>query len=143
MQQGKKIDYKKETVLEAIKNSHGIILSVANNLKCNWATARTYINNWKETKQALEDEKETFGDFVESKAMECVQNNSEQMIRFYLTTLFKDRGFTEKKELEHTGKDGGPIQSENVDKLEKIIENMSDEDRKTFFEIYERSNGIK
>jgi len=44
---------------------------------------------------------------------------------------------------EVTGKDGGPVQSENIDKLEKIIENMSEEDREIFFEIYERSNGIK
>jgi len=51
--------------------------------------------------------------------------------------------FVVKVKNEVTGKDGNPIQTENVDKLEKVINNMSEKDRKTFFEIYERSNGVK
>jgi len=130
-------------MMKAIKGSNGIISTIAKNLKCEWHTAKTYIDKWEETKQALKDEQETFGDFVESKAMERINEGSETMIRFYLGTLYKKRGFTEKTEMELTGKDGNPIQTENVDKLEKVINNMSEEDRKTFFEIYERSNGVK
>ena len=99
----------KEKILKAIKGSHGIISTIAGKLECDWHTAQTHINKHDETKQALIDEDEWFGDYVELKAMDRIDNNSEQMIRFYLATKYKKRGFTEKQEMELTGKDGGPI----------------------------------
>lgn len=130
----------KEKILKAIKGSHGIISTVADKLKCEWHTAQTHINKHDETKQALIDENEAFGDFVELKAMGRIKDDSEQMIRFYLATKFKKRGFTERQEI--TGAEGSPIQTENTDKLKKVIDKMDSTQRKMFFEIIEQNNGV-
>jgi len=36
----------------------------------------------------------------------------------------------------------GKIENENTDKLKKVVDKMSDEERKTFFEIVEKNNGV-
>ena len=109
MVSGREINFKKQQILDAIKGSYGITSNVAKRLNVTWETARKYINKWEETKQALINENEAFGDFVELKAMKRIDEDSEQMIRFYLATKFKNRGFSEKHEMELTGKDGDPI----------------------------------
>ena len=45
--------YKKETVLEAVNNSAGVMEYVAQKLGCTWRTARTYVDKWEETKEAF------------------------------------------------------------------------------------------
>jgi len=54
----------------------------------------------------------------------------------------KQLGWRDKQEFEHTGKDGGAIQTENVDKLKKVIDKMNDLQRKIFFDIIEQNNGL-
>jgi len=54
----------------------------------------------------------------------------------------KQLGWRDKQEFEHTGKDGGAIQTENVDKLKKVIDKMNDSQRKIFFDIIEQNNGL-
>ena len=103
-----KREFKIKEVLGAIKLSHAIVSNVANKLKCDWHTAKRAIDKWDETKQAFEDEDENTGDFIESKALEKVNEGSEQMIRFYLATKYKKRGFTERHEV--TGEDGAPVE---------------------------------
>ena len=107
MRSGKKINYTKEQILQAIEKSDGIILNVANELNCSWDTARKYINKWQETKRALNDATEAAIDRCESKLFEKIEAGDGQMIRFFLATKGKHRGYTERQEL--TGADGEPI----------------------------------
>jgi hypothetical protein len=107
------IDYTKENILEAIKDSGGIISTIAKTLKCEWHTAERYINLWDETKEAYQDECEIILDKAESKMIEAIESKDMQMVRYLLSTKGKKRGYTERHEL--TGEEGKNIKIEFVD----------------------------
>jgi hypothetical protein len=113
-------------VLEAIKQSRGLVATVAKILNCSWITAENYIKNWDSTKAAMKDEKETYIDHVESKAMDLVDALDGPMIRYYLSTQGRKRGYAERYEI--TGADGKPLEFSNVDSVKKnIIDRFSKE----------------
>lgn len=99
--------YSLEKVLAAIKDSSGIVSLVAKRLGCEWHTAKKYINNWEQTKQAIDDENEAILDLAESKTYEAINNGDMSAARFILMTKGKHRGYTERQEI--SGKDGGEI----------------------------------
>ena len=86
--------YKKQTVLEAIKDSYGVKSTIAKRLGCDWHTADQYIKKWPETLQLLEDEGECILDLAENKAIERLKAADGQMIRFVLATKGKKRGYS-------------------------------------------------
>jgi hypothetical protein len=92
-----------QELLTAIQGSKGLMDVIAKRLGCSWSTAQSYINRSEEAKQAFTDEREAYLDRVETKAMECIDAGSEQMIKFYLATIGKHRGFTEKSQIELSG----------------------------------------
>lgn len=104
---GRHRNFKKKDVLDAIDGSYGIVSTVAAKLHCNWHTADEYIKKWPETLQALSDEEESKLDFVEGKAIKKINESDGAMIRFYLATKGKKRGFTydEKLEADETAED--------------------------------------
>lgn len=104
---GRHRNFKKKDVLDAIDGSYGIVSTVAAKLHCNWHTADEYIKKWPETLQALNDEEESKLDFVEGKAIKKINEGDGSMIRFYLATKGKRRGFTyeDKLEVDETAED--------------------------------------
>jgi len=102
MRSGKEINYSKEQVLKAIKDSYGITSQVAENLNCSWATARKYVNKWECTKKALDEENEKSLDFSESMLLKRIQEGSDQMIKFHLATKGKKRGYNDESKVEIT-----------------------------------------
>lgn len=104
---GRHRNFKTKDVLDAIDGSYGIVSTVAAKLHCNWHTADEYIKKWPETLQALSDEEESKLDFVEGKAIKKINEGDGAMIRFYLATKGKKRGFTydEKLEADETAED--------------------------------------
>lgn len=97
---GRKRILKKKELLEAIKGSRGIISTIAARLHCEWHTVDTAIKMYPECMQALADENETMLDFVEGKAAERIKDGDGAMIRFYLATKGKKRGYTYEDKLE-------------------------------------------
>ena len=97
---GRHRNFKKKDVLDAINGSYGIVSTVAAKVRCNWHTADEYIKKWPETLQALNDEEESKLDFVEGKAIKKINEGDGSMIRFYLATKGKRRGFTYEDKLE-------------------------------------------
>lgn len=93
-------------IIEAIKDSFGIVSTIADRLDVSWHTADRLINSSEATKQAYNDSLERTLDNAESKMKEMIDNNDGQMIRYYLSTKGKKRGFTEKQEIGITDKDG-------------------------------------
>lgn len=91
----KKKIYKKADILEAIKGSGGTVLTVAKALKCDWHTAKKNIEQYEETREALDGELETGLDEVEGKAYELAKNGDGAMIRFILATKGRKRGYGE------------------------------------------------
>lgn len=103
---GRHRNFKKKDVLDAIDGSYGIVSTVAAKLHCNWHTADEYIKKWPETLQALSDEEESKLDFVEGKAIKKINEGDGAMIRFYLATKGKKRGFTYEERIEDNDTDG-------------------------------------
>lgn len=99
--------YKKEAIIEAIKDSGAIISTVARRLGCTWITAKKYINRWEETKRAFVDEEETILDMAESVLFGAVKDRDVQAAKWLLSRKARQRGYSDR--IEHTGIDGDEI----------------------------------
>ena len=106
---GARHSYTQETVLKAITGSGSIISTIAKRLGCGWMTARKYINKWEATRQAMIDEQETILDMAESKLYESIQGGNTQDAKWLLSTKGKARGFSERREYEHSGSVSGLV----------------------------------
>ena len=87
-------NFTKKIVLKAIKNSYGVVGTIAGRLACDWNTAKRYIDKWPETQQAILDERESYLDMTENACIDRIKNGDGQMIRFVLATVGKKRGYT-------------------------------------------------
>ena len=97
---GRKRILKKKELLDAIKGSYGIISTIAGRLHCDWHTVDDAIKLYPEAIRAIADEKEATLDFVEGKAISRINEGDGTMIRFYLATKGKKRGYTYEDKLE-------------------------------------------
>lgn len=97
-------------VLEAIRDSGGIMATIARRLSCNWNTARAYCEKWETTKQALKAETETIADLAESAIMDAIRAKDIAICKWYLSTKAKKRGYTtDLQETEQTEKEDTEI----------------------------------
>ena len=84
---------KKETVLEAIDGSVGIVLTVAHRLNCSWDTARGLINRWTETKKAFNAETEKILDLAEGQVFKAVKDGDISTAKWVLSRKGRQRGY--------------------------------------------------
>ena len=94
----------KEIFIEVFENKGGNI-----NASCKaFGISRQTFYNWKndddEFASKIRDVQEGLIDFVESKLMENIKDNDTTSTIFYLKTKGKSRGYTERQEIEHQGK---------------------------------------
>lgn len=87
-------------VIDAIKNSNGILSAVAYKLDVARQTLYNYLGRHPEAKACLEDERENFDDYAEKKLFELIKNGDPQTIRFYAETRLRNRGYSRKVESE-------------------------------------------
>ena len=97
---GRKRIVKEKELLAAIEGCRGIISTVAARLHVGWHTAERAINDSEKAREAMSDEEETTLDFVEGKAIQRINDGDGAMIRFYLATKGKKRGYTYDEKLE-------------------------------------------
>lgn len=120
---GKATKYTAEQVIAAIQGTGGVISSIAKRLDCSWHTVKKYIARFPTIQEAYDDECQLILDFVESKAIELIKNGDGQMIRYWLSTKGRNRGFTPtlnvnwRNELEKEGIDPGDAFEELVQAL--------------------------
>jgi len=93
--------------LDAIPGTGGIITAIARRVGCSWHTADKYIKRYPTIQQAYRDECERVLDIAESKVIELISAGDPQMLRYYLSTKGKKRGYTERQEV--TGENGAAI----------------------------------
>lgn len=106
---GKPLKYSKNTVLEAIKGSGGIVTTVSKRLGCEWITAKRYIEKFEETKRAMLDEEETILDMAEGAVFKSIQEGNTQDAKWLLSTKGKERGFSERLEKTIRGDKDAPL----------------------------------
>ena len=97
---GRKKSIKEKDLLAAIEDSNGFVTTIAARLHCSWHAADNAIKASALALQAIKDEEEKTLDFVEGKAIKKINEGDGAMIRFYLATKGKKRGFTYDEKLE-------------------------------------------
>lgn len=97
---GRKKSIKEKDLLAAIEDSNGFVTTIAARLHCSWHAADNAIKASAAALQAIKDEEEKTLDFVEGKAIKKITEGDGAMIRFYLATKGKKRGFTYDEKLE-------------------------------------------
>ena len=97
---GRKRKIKEKDLLEKIAGSKGFYSIIAARLNVDWHTVDKAIKDSPAAQEAIKDETETTLDFVEGKAIERIKDGDGAMIRFYLATKGKKRGFTYEEKLE-------------------------------------------
>ena len=97
---GRKKSIKEKDLLAAIEDSNGFVTTIAARLHCSWHAADNAIKASAAAMQAIKDEEEKTLDFVEGKAITKINEGDGAMIRFYLATKGKKRGFTYDEKLE-------------------------------------------
>lgn len=85
---------REKDLLKAIADSRGFYSVVAERLGVAWATVKKAIDESPAAKLAIKAEEEKTLDFVEGKAIARIKEDDGTMIRFYLATKGKQRGYT-------------------------------------------------
>ena len=97
---GRKKSIKEKDLLAAIEDSNGFVTTIAARLHCSWHAADNAIKASAAAIQAIKDEEEKTLDFVEGKAIKKINEDDGAMIRFYLATKGKKRGFSYDEKLD-------------------------------------------
>lgn len=88
-------------ILEAIKNSGGIITTVQAHLaaeikrKPDWHTVNDYVNKWESTKAAMEAERQTVLDVAENNIFQEIYKHNTEVSKWFLKQKGRDRGYEE------------------------------------------------
>lgn len=127
-----KTNANKKKAIEALRSTAGNITAA-----CTAANiSRTQFHKWRnedpEFAQIVSDVSDSAIDMAETALMKQIQDGNTACIIFLLKTRGKERGYVERQEFDHRGKDGGAIQFENIPL----------EDRIAALEILER-NGVQ
>lgn len=94
----------KEKILEAIKDSGGIISLIAKKLNnASWIQTKRWIESFPETKEAHEHQIEGIIDMAESKLFDRIQQGDSQDIKWFLSKKGKHRGYGDVQSVEHLG----------------------------------------
>lgn len=117
----------KKAIIEAIKDSGGIMSTIARRLGVTWHTADTWVKQYDETRQALQDEREAILDLAESTLFRNIKDGNSQDAKWLLSTMGKNRGYSERHEI--TGADGGTIDVNAI--IRKAEEEFANEQRNT------------
>jgi len=117
--------------IEAIPGTGGIITAIARKVGCSWHTAKKYIDNYATIQRAYQDECESILDLAEAKVISAIKDGDSQMIRYYLSTKGKRRGYSERHETDITS-GGKPLQPPvSDDGFNRALSTLADAIRET------------
>ena len=97
---------------EALIKARGLQTVAAGMLGCDWSTVRRYVQQYPECAEAINLANNALGDLAETKLVDNITNGDQRSIEFYLKTKQRDRGYTDKTQVELTGAAGGPVRLE-------------------------------
>lgn len=112
MGRGNKERFEVETVIEALRLSQGVKWTAAKRLGCARKTVSNYIRRHPEVAAVYKEERETLVDLAEIELITKIKESFWPAVKFTLSTLGKDRGYTERTEV--TGPGGGSITVDHV-----------------------------
>lgn len=98
----------KKALLEALRNTLGIVTPACEMVGCSRNTFYEYVKQDPDFAKAVKEMDDIAGDFVESQLMKQIKSGEVSSTIFYAKTKLKHRGYVERKE--QSGPDGGPIE---------------------------------
>tara|TARA_R100001460_G_scaffold78131_3_gene119097 strand:+ start:870 stop:1235 length:366 start_codon:yes stop_codon:yes gene_type:complete len=118
MSKSDKIRQTKLNLINALEKSMGVITTACKNVGIHRSTFYEYYNKDEDFRNKINDVSNIALDYVESKMFKQIEKGNTQLIKFYLATKGKKRGYIERQEV--TGADGMPtnFQIEIIDKTE-------------------------
>jgi predicted DNA-binding transcriptional regulator AlpA len=87
-----------------LEKAMGVVTTACKNVGIHRSTFYEYYNNDPEFKKEVNDIGNVALDFTESKMFEQIRDGNTTLIKFYLATKGKKRGYVERQEI--TGSDG-------------------------------------
>jgi len=99
-----------EEVIEALRETKGMVYLAARRLGCVHQTVYNYIKRYPTVKTAWDAESGVMGDTTELKLYQAIMKDESWAIAFYLRTKGKDRGYSERTEI--TGAGGAQLRIE-------------------------------
>lgn len=108
MAQPKSERYTAQQVADALTASHGFVTAASKALGMSDQSVRNYIKKYDVVRQACDDARERMIDYAEGALYKKIQEGDTASIIFFLKTQGRKRGngYSEKSEMELTGKDG-------------------------------------
>ncbi len=124
--------YTAQVFIDAISGTGGIVSAIARKVGCDWNTAKKYIDTYPTVRAAYDAECEAMLDLAESAVLRNIKlaaqgEGDTADAKWYLTKRGKRRGYGDAVEV--TGKDGGPIQTENKTALD--LSRLTDDELRT------------
>lgn len=113
--------------LYAIEKSMGNVSAAAKILGCSRQTVHSRINTVPRIKEAHEEFRQKAIDNAESALQSAVLNGEAWAVCFTLKTIGKSRGYVERQELEHFGRNEGAIEISITERLKKYEELFKEE----------------
>jgi len=126
----------KKDVLLALEASLGVVTTACKKAQIDRTTFYRYLKEDAEFARQVKELENVALDFAESSLHKQIQAGVPASTIFYLKTKGKERGYIERQEM--TGKDGGPIQTENV---QPDLSKLSTEELLALREINKKING--
>ena len=104
-----KSDNRKEAMIETLKKCLGVVSAAVDKVGIARSTHYEWLLSDPEYKAAVDEIAERAIDFVETKMFEGVNNNDSGLIKYYLSTKGKSRGYVERQENRQVDGEGNDI----------------------------------
>jgi len=118
-------NYTKDQVLDAVRNSAGVMEYVAHKLGCSWATARRYVHKWAVTREAFEVSECKLHTLAYQSFHKAIANGERWAVERILDTTARrnGHGIVDHKQIDHTS--GG----EKLEPTRIVFERIGGEDK--------------
>lgn len=108
--------YTQQQIIEALRETKGMIYLAAKRLGCEAQTIYNYRDRYPAVRAEMEQQDGEVDDAAEMKLYQAIIAGEPWAVQFRLRTKGKGRGYVERVQQEVSGPDGGPIQTEHVEK---------------------------
>lgn len=108
-------------LLDALEDSKGIVTEACRNVNLSRQIHYDWLKDNEEYAQAYKAIEDTAIDFVEGMMFERIEEGSDGLIKFYLATKGKKRGYIERTEVEHSGKVESALTEMTNEQLDALI----------------------
>lgn len=99
----------KQAMIKALEKSLGVVTNACKKAKISREAHYKWLATDEEYKRQVLDVKEISIDFVESKMFQAINNGETSLVKYYLSTQGKKRGYVERQEVVQTDTEGNLI----------------------------------